>query len=58
MGEWFSAYVLDVVRGWIGSSEGGDLKQMTEEQIDAYHKMQSRHEQEEQAFLRRVFHGE
>lgn len=55
MGEWFSAYVLDVIRGWIGSSEGGDLKQMSEEQIAAYHDMKDRHSMEEQAFLRGVF---
>jgi hypothetical protein len=55
MGEWFTALVLDVLRGWIGSSEGGDLKRMTKEEIASYHDMQDRHSKEEQAFLRRIF---
>lgn len=55
MGEWFTAWVLDVVRGWIGSSEGGEIVRMTGEQIASYHEMQNRHSNEEQAFLRGVF---
>lgn len=57
MGEWFTALVLDVLRGWIGSSEGGHLKLMTREQIASYHGMIDQHSTEEQALLRRIFHS-
>lgn len=57
MGEWFTAFVLDVVRGWIGSSEGGEPKRMSEAQIAAYQEMQDRHAREEREFLREAFHA-
>lgn len=57
MGEWFSVWVMDVVRGWIATSEGGDPVKMTENQIAQYHAMKERHENEEQAFCRKVFHS-
>ena len=58
MGEWFSVFVLDMLRGWIGTSDsGGTLVQMTEEQIAALEEMRGRHSSEEQAFLRRIFHA-
>lgn len=57
MGEWFTAWILDVLRGWVGSSERGDPVRMTTEQIVAYHEMQNRHSDEEQAFLRGIIRG-
>lgn len=55
MGEWFSAHVLDVARGWVGSSKQGGMLRMSLKEIEEYQAMQSRHSQEEQDFLGRIF---
>jgi len=55
MGSYFYATVLDVLRVWIGSSESGDLKPMTEDQIRIWQEMEDRHEQERQSILREIF---
>jgi hypothetical protein len=55
MGAWFQAIVMDVLRGWIGSSEGGQLVIMTESEIADWQAMEERHESERQKFMRAIF---
>ena len=57
MGAYYTALILDVMRGWIGSStnDDGALVAMSEGQIAEWNDMEERHETERQTFLRRVF---
>lgn len=58
MGAYFTAMILDIAHGWIGSSSDSDrLITMSEEQIAEWQGMEDRHEKERQAFLRGAFHG-
>lgn len=55
MGACYTALILDVLRGWVGSSEGGELVAMSEDRIAAWNEMEEKHWKERQAFLRHAF---
>lgn len=56
MGHYFTALVLDALRGWIGSSESNTfVVEMSPDEVSGYHAMKARHEAEEQQFLRAIF---
>lgn len=59
MGGHFEAMIVDIARGWIGSSDSDDgpLVAMTEEQITEWDEMERRHQTERQTFLRTAFHA-